>query len=35
VTRKTVETHLGRVYRKLGIAGRGELGRALADGPSA
>ncbi len=31
VTRKTVETHLGRVYRKLDIAGRGELGRALAD----
>ncbi len=32
VTRKTVETHLGHVYRKLGVAGRGELGRALADG---
>ena len=31
VTRKTVETHLGRVYRKLDIAGRGELARALAD----
>ena len=31
VTRKTVETHLGRVYRKLDIAGRSELGRALAD----
>jgi DNA-binding CsgD family transcriptional regulator len=30
VTRKTVETHLGRVYRKLGISGRGGLGRALA-----
>ena len=29
VTRKTVETHLGQVYRKLGISGRGELGRAL------
>ena len=25
VTRKTVETHLGHVYAKLGIAGRGEL----------
>ena len=29
VTRKTVETHLGSVYRKLDIAGRGELARAL------
>ncbi len=32
VTRKTVETHLGHVYQKLDIAGRGELGRALARG---
>ena len=32
VTRKTVETHLGRVYRKLGVAGRGDLARALAGG---
>ena len=32
VTRKTVETHLGHVYSKLGIAGRGELERALAGG---
>jgi DNA-binding CsgD family transcriptional regulator len=30
VTRKTVETHLGHVYRKLDIAGRGELADALA-----
>jgi DNA-binding CsgD family transcriptional regulator len=30
VTRKTVETHLGHVYRKLDISGRGELRRALA-----
>jgi DNA-binding CsgD family transcriptional regulator len=29
VTRKTVETHLGHVYRKLDIAGRGELAGAL------
>jgi DNA-binding CsgD family transcriptional regulator len=29
VTRKTVETHLGRVYRKLDIAGRGDLSHAL------
>lgn len=31
VTRKTVETHLGRVYRKLGISGRDHLARALGD----
>ncbi|MGH8720574.1 MAG: helix-turn-helix transcriptional regulator, partial [Burkholderiales bacterium] len=31
VTRKTVETHLGHVYRKLGISGRTKLARALAD----
>ena len=31
VTRKTVETHLGHIYDKLEIAGRGELARALAD----
>ena len=31
VTRKTVETHLGHVYRKLDISGRGELEHALAD----
>ncbi len=29
VTRKTVETHLGRVYRKLGIPGRARLAHAL------
>jgi DNA-binding CsgD family transcriptional regulator len=31
VTRKTVETHLSRIYRKLDIAGRGELPKALAE----
>ncbi len=31
VTRKTVETHLGHVYRKLDISRRGQLHRALAD----
>lgn len=31
VTRKTVETHLGHVYRKLDISGRGKLARVLAD----
>jgi DNA-binding CsgD family transcriptional regulator len=35
VTRKTIETHLGHVYRKLGISGRGELGPLLADQPPA
>ena len=29
VTRKTVETHLGHIYRKLDIAGRGQLAGAL------
>jgi DNA-binding CsgD family transcriptional regulator len=29
VTRKTVETHLGHVYRKLDIRGRGQLAAAL------
>jgi DNA-binding CsgD family transcriptional regulator len=31
VTRKTIETHLGRVYRKLDISGRGELAEALGE----
>ena len=35
VTRKTVETHLGRVYRKLDISGRGELAGALREPPGA
>jgi DNA-binding CsgD family transcriptional regulator len=33
VTRKTVETHLGRVYRKLDISGRGDLARVLGGAP--
>ncbi len=35
VTRKTVETHLGRVYRKLDISGRGQLEDALREPASA
>jgi DNA-binding CsgD family transcriptional regulator len=35
VTRKTVETHLGHVYRKLAVSGRGELGRAMTEDPPA
>jgi DNA-binding CsgD family transcriptional regulator len=31
ITRKTVESHLGQTYRKLGISGRTELAAALAD----
>jgi ATP/maltotriose-dependent transcriptional regulator MalT len=31
VTRKTVETHLGSVYRKLGVTRRGQLPRALSE----
>ncbi|WP_432981443.1 AAA family ATPase [Dactylosporangium sp. CA-233914] len=33
VTTKTVETHLSRAYRKLGITGRKELGKAFGSGP--
>ena len=33
VTVKTVETHLGRTYRKLDIPGRGALAAALAQPP--
>ncbi len=35
VTRKTVETHLGHVYTKLGIGSRGELAPALGERASA
>lgn len=31
VTTKTVETHLGSVFRKLGVSGRGRLAQALGD----
>ncbi|HVX34032.1 MAG TPA: LuxR C-terminal-related transcriptional regulator, partial [Solirubrobacterales bacterium] len=31
ITRKTVESHLGQAYRKLGIGGRAELGPILRD----
>jgi DNA-binding CsgD family transcriptional regulator len=31
ITKKTVETHLGNVYRKLGIRSRAQLARALGD----
>jgi DNA-binding CsgD family transcriptional regulator len=31
VTRKTIETHLGHVYSKLDISGRGQLVHALAE----
>jgi DNA-binding CsgD family transcriptional regulator len=30
VTEKTVETHLGRAYNKLGVRSRKQLGDALA-----
>ncbi len=33
VTRKTIEMHLGRVYRKLGVTGREQLAAALAPRP--
>ena len=31
ITTKTVETHLGRAYRKLGVSSRRELAGALGD----
>lgn len=34
VTQKTVETHLGHVYAKLGLASRADLSRALGPGSS-
>ena len=30
---KTVEFHLGQIYRKLGVRNRGQMIVALADGP--
>jgi DNA-binding CsgD family transcriptional regulator len=35
VTAKTVENHLGRAYRKLGVGSREELGALLGAGPAA
>jgi DNA-binding CsgD family transcriptional regulator len=35
VSRNTVETHLGHVYRKLDVAGRAELRAVLADSAEA
>ncbi len=32
VTRKTIETHLGHIYRKLGITSRARLARAMVGG---
>jgi len=32
ISPKTVEANLGRVYRKLGIKTRAELGRVIGDG---
>jgi DNA-binding CsgD family transcriptional regulator len=29
LSKRTVDTHLGRVYRKLGISGRAELAAAV------
>jgi DNA-binding NarL/FixJ family response regulator len=34
VSEKTVEAHLGRAYRKLGIRSRGRLAAALGGRPS-
>jgi DNA-binding CsgD family transcriptional regulator len=30
ISKRTVDTHLGRIYRKLGISGRNRLRDALA-----
>jgi DNA-binding CsgD family transcriptional regulator len=35
LSKRTIDTHLGRIYRKLGITGRGRLGQAIAPAPAA
>jgi DNA-binding CsgD family transcriptional regulator len=35
ISEKTVEAHMARVYRKLGIRSRAELGARMAGNPEA
>jgi DNA-binding CsgD family transcriptional regulator len=35
ISSHTAQYHLGKVFAKLGISSRGQLHRALADGPDA
>jgi DNA-binding CsgD family transcriptional regulator len=35
LSKRTIDTHLGRIYRKLGITGRGRLSQAIAPAPAA
>lgn len=34
LSKRTIDTHLGRIYRKLGITGRDRLGEALSSSPT-